>query len=199
MLVFLFMFYLTTPSVGQTIQRSMVEWSVNNKLESIWKGALMSQFQVGFLAWDLPEGDWSKSQETRAGLPVSSSKIWTLDIPNATQKELLRFIYKTTEHISTKLCISKAWREDSVEFECRILSVKHNYDSLSPNRSSTASWWMTCHTLNSTSINTDLIQVYGFIWNMFRYAEHQTKYNKSANAALREAVHRHFTTAFCTF
>jgi hypothetical protein len=80
---------------------------------------ISSTFTILAFAW----GDSNKSQETSARTPGLEFKIRTPDLPNAMKKGISCFIYKTTEHVSLKLCVNKAWWKHSVQLKRRILSV----------------------------------------------------------------------------
>jgi hypothetical protein len=41
----MFLFYLQPPSITQTIQYEMIEWTVNNEFERMWK-VIVAQFKV---------------------------------------------------------------------------------------------------------------------------------------------------------
>jgi len=118
MLCFLLKFYLTTPPVGKTVERSMVEWSVKH-MEMRNHTPISSMFTILAFAWR----DSSKLPETWGRFAGLEFKIRTPDLPDTTKKGLSCFIYRTTEHVSFELCVNKVRWNDSVQFKCRILSV----------------------------------------------------------------------------
>ena len=99
--LFLWMFYLTTLSVGKTVGRLVVEWSVKHT-EMRDHTPISSMFTMLLFAWR----DSSKSPENSARTAGLEFKIRTPDLPNAMKMELSCFIYISTEHVSLLLSLN---------------------------------------------------------------------------------------------